>query len=132
MRTLCFVTRNANKLKEIQHILGDGIRLVTLADIGCIDPIPEPFETIHENSKAKALYVWEHYGVDCFADDSGLVIPALNGEPGVHSEQGLPSRYHRDRKSTRLNSSHVKISYAVFCLKKKNIDKNVLVYVTFI
>lgn len=85
MRTLCFVTRNANKLKEIQHILGDGIRLVTLADIGCIDPIPEPFETIHENSKAKALYVWEHYDVDCFADDSGLVIPALNGEPGVHS-----------------------------------------------
>lgn len=85
MRTLCFVTQNVNKLREIQHILGEGVKLVTLSDIGCTESIPEPFETIHENSLAKAKYVWEKYGIDCFADDSGLVIPAINGEPGVHS-----------------------------------------------
>lgn len=85
MRTLCFATNNRNKLTEIQNVLGDQVRLLTLEDIGCTEEIEEPFETIHENSAAKAGYVWNHYGVDCFADDSGLVIPALNGEPGVHS-----------------------------------------------
>jgi XTP/dITP diphosphohydrolase len=85
MRTLCFATNNRNKLREIQNILGDEFKLVTLEDIGCREEIEEPFETIRENSAAKARHVWERYGTDCFADDSGLVIPALNGEPGVHS-----------------------------------------------
>lgn len=82
---LCFATNNLNKLKEIQALLGDQFELVTLSDIGCEADIPEPFETIAENSAAKARYVWEHYGINCFADDTGLEVAALNGEPGVHS-----------------------------------------------
>ncbi|MCE7069280.1 RdgB/HAM1 family non-canonical purine NTP pyrophosphatase [Dyadobacter sp. CY327] len=82
---LCFATNNLNKLKEIQALLGGQFELVTLSDIGCEVDIPEPFETIAENSAAKARYVWEHYGINCFADDTGLEVAALNGEPGVHS-----------------------------------------------
>jgi len=94
---LCFATNNQNKLKEIQALLGDRFELVTLADIGCTEEIPEPFETIQENAKAKSSYVREKYGIDCFADDSGLVVPALNGEPGVHSAYYAgPQRSHDD------------------------------------
>ncbi|MCE7067838.1 non-canonical purine NTP diphosphatase [Dyadobacter sp. CY326] len=82
---LCFATNNLHKLKEIQALLGNQFELVTLSDIGCDADIPEPFETIAENSAAKARYVWENYGVNCFADDTGLEVNALNGEPGVYS-----------------------------------------------
>ncbi|SKC12998.1 non-canonical purine NTP diphosphatase [Dyadobacter psychrophilus] len=82
---LCFATNNLHKLKEIQALLGDQFELVTLSDIGCDTDIPEPFETIAENSAAKAKYVWDNYGINCFADDTGLEVTALNGEPGVYS-----------------------------------------------
>jgi len=85
MMKLCFATNNLHKLKEIQALLGDQFELVTLNDIGCDTDIPEPFETIAENSAAKAKYVWDHYGINCFADDTGLEVTALNGEPGVYS-----------------------------------------------
>lgn len=94
---LCFATNNQNKLKEIQALLGNKFELVTLADIGCFEEIPEPYETIQENAKAKSSFVREKYGIDCFADDSGLVVPALNGEPGVHSAYYAgPQRSHDD------------------------------------
>ena len=94
---LCFATNNQNKLREIQALLGDRFELVTLADIGCFEEIPEPYETIQENAKAKSSYVREKYGIDCFADDSGLVVPSLNGEPGVHSAYYAgPQRSHDD------------------------------------
>lgn len=94
---LCFATNNQNKLREIQALLGNRFELVTLADIGCFDEIPEPFETIQENAQAKSSFVREKYGIDCFADDSGLVVPALNGEPGVHSAYYAgPQRIHDD------------------------------------
>lgn len=82
---LCFATNNLHKLKEIQALLGNQFELVTLNDIGCDTDIPEPFETIAENSAAKAKYVWENFGINCFADDTGLEVTALNGEPGVYS-----------------------------------------------
>jgi XTP/dITP diphosphohydrolase len=82
---LCFATNNTNKLAEIQALLGDAFELVTLQDIGCTDEIPEPFHTIPLNSEAKAQYIWDHYHINCFADDTGLVIPALDGQPGVDS-----------------------------------------------
>ncbi|MCF2490120.1 non-canonical purine NTP diphosphatase [Dyadobacter sp. CY347] len=82
---LCFATNNLHKLKEIQALLGDQFELVTLSDIGCETDIPEPFETIAENSAAKAKYVCDHYGINCFADDTGLEVTALDGEPGVYS-----------------------------------------------
>ncbi|MCE7061772.1 non-canonical purine NTP diphosphatase [Dyadobacter sp. CY343] len=82
---LCFATNNLNKLTEIQALLGDQFELVTLADIGCDVDIPEPYDTISENSRGKAAYVYENFQIDCFADDTGLEVTALNGEPGVKS-----------------------------------------------
>jgi len=82
---LCFATNNSHKLKEIQALLGDQFELVTLNDIGCDTEIPEPYDTIAENSKGKAVYVYDHFSMNCFADDTGLVVDALGGEPGVFS-----------------------------------------------
>lgn len=83
--TLCFATNNHHKLTEVAALLGDAFTLKTLADIGCTEELPETTDTIPGNSHQKADYVWRHYGIDCFADDSGLEIDALNGAPGVHS-----------------------------------------------
>lgn len=82
---LCFATNNQHKLEEVQALLGDSFTLTTLKEIGCEEEIPETHYTIPENSHEKAEFVWTHYGINCFADDSGLEIDALNGEPGVHS-----------------------------------------------
>ncbi len=98
MRTLCFATHNAHKLKEIQNILGNGVNLLTLGQIGCFDEIEEPFDTIAANSEAKARFIWEKYKMDNFADDSGLVIPALKGEPGV-----LSARYAGPERDDKAN-----------------------------
>ena len=82
---LVFATNNAHKLRELRDILGTGYELLSLADIGCHEDIPEDGVTLEENSLAKAQYVFDHYGYDCFADDTGLEVDALGGEPGVHS-----------------------------------------------
>ncbi|SEJ63522.1 XTP/dITP diphosphohydrolase [Dyadobacter koreensis] len=90
---LCFATNNAHKLEEIQDLLGDSFLLTTLREIGCDEEIPETHDTIPENSFEKAEYVWKNYNINCFADDSGLEVDALNGEPGVHSAYyGGPER----------------------------------------
>lgn len=82
---ICFATNNLGKLKEIQQFLGNDFALKSLADIGCTEDIPETGTTIEENSKLKAQYVSEKYGIDCFADDTGLEVASLNNEPGVYS-----------------------------------------------
>ena len=82
---LCFATNNAHKLAEIKTLLGSSFVLKTLKEIGCEEELPETTDTIEGNSRQKAEYIWEHFGIDCFADDSGLEITALNGAPGVHS-----------------------------------------------
>ena len=89
---LCFATNNAHKLEEVSAILGDAFTLKTLRDIGCMDELPETSGTIPGNSRQKAEYVWTHFGVSCFADDSGLEVDALNGEPGVDSAYYSGSR----------------------------------------
>ena len=78
-------TNNAHKLEEVRQILGSGFTVKSLSDIGCTDDIPETADTIEGNALAKALYVHEHYGVDCFADDTGLEVDALDGAPGVYT-----------------------------------------------
>lgn len=90
--TLCFASRNAGKIAEMQALLANYFQVVGLADIGCYEELPETTDTIAGNSAQKALYVWQHYQTACFADDSGLEVEALNGEPGVHSAYyaGLP------------------------------------------
>ncbi|HWZ22397.1 MAG TPA: non-canonical purine NTP diphosphatase [Cytophagaceae bacterium] len=82
---LCFATNNKNKIVEIKSILGDQFEILSLQEIGCNEELPETKDTIEGNSLQKAAYVWENYKVDCFSDDSGLEVLALNGEPGVYS-----------------------------------------------
>lgn len=82
---LVFATHNQNKLKEIQALVPDHIQLVSLEDIGCTEAIPETADTLQGNAKLKADYVTKNYGLHCFADDTGLLVDALNGEPGVYT-----------------------------------------------
>lgn len=82
---LCFATNNANKLAEIQALVGDAITLKTLAEVGVVEELAETSGTIPGNSLQKAQYVWENYHVNVFADDTGLEVRSLNGEPGVDS-----------------------------------------------
>jgi len=82
---LCFATRNTNKIKEIKAKLGDAFEIVSLEDIQCQEELPETTGTIEGNSAQKAQFVWEHYNINCFADDSGLEVTALAGAPGVDS-----------------------------------------------
>ena len=82
---IVFATNNQHKLDEIRGILGDGFEIVSLNDIGCHEDIPETGKTLEENALQKAQYVYEHYHVNCFADDTGLEVDALNGASGVYS-----------------------------------------------
>ena len=82
---LVFATNNAHKLEEVRQILGDRFVIRSLKEIGCTEDIPETGDTFQDNALQKARYVKEHYGYDCFADDTGLEVTALGGAPGVHS-----------------------------------------------
>ena len=82
---IIFATNNQHKLEEIRSILGDKFEVVSLHEIGCDEDIPETGKTLEENALQKAQYVYDHYHVSCFADDTGLEVDALNGAPGVYS-----------------------------------------------
>lgn len=83
--TIVFATNNPNKIKEVQALIPSHIKLVSLKEIGCLEDIPETQDTIEGNAVQKANYIKEHYGLDCFADDTGLEVEALDGAPGVFS-----------------------------------------------
>ena len=85
MKKIVFATNNAHKLQEVSEILEDKIQIMNLKDIHCEEEIPETSDTIEGNAYQKANYIYEHYHVDCFADDTGLEVEALNGAPGVYS-----------------------------------------------
>ena len=95
---LCFASNNAHKLDEIRLLLPPAVQLLTLADIGCHEELPETQPTLAGNARQKAQYVWDHYGVPCFADDTGLEVPALGGAPGVYS-----ARYAGPQRSATDN-----------------------------
>ena len=82
---LVFATNNKHKLDEIRAILGDKIELLSLKDINCHDDIPETADTLQGNALIKARYIYDKFGVNCFADDTGLEVDSLGGEPGVYS-----------------------------------------------
>lgn len=82
---IVFATNNINKLKEVQALIPNHIKLLSLKDIKCLEDIPETQNTIEGNAIQKVKYIKENYGYDCFADDTGLEVESLNGEPGVHS-----------------------------------------------
>ncbi len=85
MIQLVFATNNAHKLEEVRAVVGNKFRIITLADIGCTDDIPETGDTFEANASQKSTYLYAKYGYDCFADDSGLEVAALGNEPGVYS-----------------------------------------------
>ena len=95
---LVFASNNKNKIKEIQLLLPDTIQILSLEDIGCFVDIPETADTIEGNAILKANYVTEKFGYNCFADDTGLEVEALNGEPGVYS-----ARYAGEQKDANDN-----------------------------
>ena len=95
---LVFATHNTNKLIEVKQLLPSSIELLSLTDIGCTEDIAETGDTLHENAYIKARYVRDHYGYNCFADDSGLEIDALDGAPGV-----ISARYAGPQKDNEAN-----------------------------
>ncbi|WP_431244790.1 non-canonical purine NTP diphosphatase [Flavobacterium sp. P21] len=99
---LVFASNNKNKIKEIQSILKGSIQLLSLEDIGCFEDIPETAHTIEGNAILKADYVTEKYGYDCFADDTGLEVHALNGEPGVYSARYAGEQKNADDNMNKL------------------------------
>lgn len=98
MTPICFATNNHHKLEEIRALLGPFFQLKSLQDIGCHEELPETQNTIAGNSLQKANYVFERYGIACFADDTGLEVESLGGAPGVYS-----ARYAGEQKNSEDN-----------------------------
>lgn len=110
-KEILFATSNKNKIAEIQLLLPSNIKILSLEDINCTEEIPETQDTIAGNSLQKANYIFENYGIDCFAEDTGLEVEALNNEPGVYS-----ARYAGEERDSEQNMQLV--------LKKLGDNKN--------
>ena len=103
--TLVFATNNAHNLEEVSAILGDQVELLSLNDIGCQTDIPETAETLEGNALLKSSYIYKNYHLDCFADDTGLEVEALNGAPGVYSARYAGGEGH-DAQANMLKLLH--------------------------
>ncbi|CAN5595493.1 non-canonical purine NTP diphosphatase [soil metagenome] len=99
---LVFATNNKHKLEEVRRILPGNVELLTLADIGCTEELPETGNTLEHNAGQKARYIHDKYGCDCFADDSGLEVEALHGRPGVYSARYAGSNGNSSANMTKL------------------------------
>lgn len=95
---ICFATNNPKKIEEVKAALGNQFEILSLAEIGCEQELPETGDTLEHNAFQKARFVKDHFGVDCFADDTGLEVTSLNGEPGVYS-----GRYAGEPRSDERN-----------------------------
>lgn len=102
MKELCFATNNRKKLKEVSQMLEGKYKLLTLEDIGCHEELAEDQDTLEGNSRQKAQYVWENYKINCFADDTGLEVAALDNAPGIYS-----ARYAGPQRSDADNIRRV-------------------------
>jgi len=98
MRTIVFATNNNHKLKEVRAIMPSNFEVISLAELGCTEDIPETADSLTGNALLKARYIYQKYKCDCFADDTGLEVDALNGEPGVYS-----ARYAGDECDSAAN-----------------------------
>ena len=112
---IIFATNNAHKLSEVRQILGDAFEVLSLNDIGCHEDIPETAPTLEGNALQKARYVHEHYGCDCFADDTGLEVAALGGAPGVHT-----ARYAEEQGWGESHDSGANMDCLLHALEKKS------------
>lgn len=102
MQGLVFATNNPNKLREVKELVGDRFKIMSLEEIGCFEDIPETADTLEGNALIKARHIKEKYGYDCFADDTGLEIAALDNAPGVYS-----ARYAGEQKDPKDNMRKV-------------------------
>lgn len=98
MREFIFATHNANKVNEVRSLLGDKFKIISLEEAGFDEDIPEPYNTLEANARTKASTIYKKTGKDCFAEDTGLEVTALDGAPGVHS-----ARYAGEQKSAKDN-----------------------------
>jgi XTP/dITP diphosphohydrolase len=98
MIKLVFATNNAHKLEEVRAVFGDKAEVLSLKDIHCFDEIPETADTLEGNALLKAMHVYEKFGYNCFADDTGLEVDALGGKPGVYS-----ARYAGEEQDSQKN-----------------------------
>lgn len=105
IKKFVFATNNAHKLEEVTAILGDRIELLSLKDINCHADIPETADTLDGNALLKAQYIFENYQMDCFADDTGLEVDALNGEPGVYSARYAGNGHNAEANMLKLLQS---------------------------
>ena len=130
---IVFATNNAHKLDEIRQIVGHKMEVLSLNDIGCHDDIPETGTTLEENARQKARYVWDHYHISVFADDTGLEVDALGGQPGIYSaryaaiEAGNDQLSHDSQANMRRllrelannNNRHARFRTVIALLLKK-------------
>ena len=128
MKRIVFATNNQHKLDEIRQILGNDFHILSLADIGCHEEIPEDHDTLQENALQKAQYIVDHYHVSCFADDTGLEVDALGGEPGVHSARYAEGTDHDSEANMRKlllklgnnNNRHARFRTVIALLLEEN------------
>jgi XTP/dITP diphosphohydrolase len=134
---IVFATNNQHKLSEIRSILGESIEVLSLKDIGCDVDIPETGTTLEENALQKAQYVYDNYHIDCFADDTGLEVDALDGAPGVYSARyasmisttsSTPASHDSEANMTRLlkelgnnNNRKARFRTVIALIQKKDI-----------
>lgn len=132
---LVFATHNLNKVKEVQLLLPNNITLMSLEDIGCDQDIPETANTLEGNAQLKADYITENYGYSCFADDTGLLVTALDGAPGIYSARyaGLQkntednmNKLLSDLKNQTNRAAHFKTAIALNIGKEKTIFTGVV------
>ncbi len=102
METLVFATNNKHKLEEVQNIISNNIKILSLADINCHDDIPETADTLEGNALLKAKFINEIYGYDCFADDTGLEVEVLNNAPGVYSARYAGENHDAEANMNKL------------------------------
>ena len=126
---IVFATNNQHKLEEIRSILGESIEVLSLKDIGCDVDIPETGTTLEENALQKAQYVYDHYHISVFADDTGLEVDALNGAPGVYSARYAGGEGHdSEANMTKLlkelgenNNRHARFRTVIALIEKKDV-----------
>jgi XTP/dITP diphosphohydrolase len=129
MQKIVFATNNQHKLDEIRSILGEQFEIVSLRDIGCDVDIPETADTLEGNAMMKAQYIWDHYHMSVFADDTGLEVEALNGAPGVYSARYAGGEGHDSeanmqkllRELTEKNNRRAQFRTVIALILKKDV-----------